>query len=1013
MYCLRPGGFPGITNLFLYKTIPSCSIRSLRRVQIFAASPPMWPRFSGNPLRIHWTTLAILRSEDFLGVERSTVRATQRCSGNFPLRCRTQRLELLGRDGCNIGTGVSLENDKIFTHLHMRPPRTSSNVPSYRSCCTLHVPLDTSGGAQNYTHHRNGNICSHLYWIWLHYQPPCSLDLQESGQTAQYRTTESCLYCLKLIVMFEVACGQKIGDESIKRAQFLSSTGPHSYELAKVVSRPDKPRKFTYAQLCVKITARCTPVKSIFVDRETFGNRYQGSSEKFQDYLDDLRALVQPCQFTDEDMALLGQVLRGMRDKEVKKVLLSKPASDLTLNVAAREIIAAESATQHVSIVGSSTIATGSVTGTLHVGHDKPLSSGSLGQISEGTLYVNDHRKAQGHSSPTPPPPVLTANSCIHCGNPNKHNCPKANYTCFFCWKKGHIAPVCPLKLSGGERLPQPQSLTTPSTVRHSHTYPPRTATRGWTNTNSSAHHLTQLQQPQEQGEACGGNDFVTTLYYMPTLDGIKAPPPIVAKLIVEGHPLEMEVDCGAGHSVISYAKFLEHFAHVPLVKPNLTLFAFGGRTLRIVGKAEVQVETTKNSCRLPLLVVHEQGPCLLGRWTSEHDKSINHVKNVLSTAALTHYSTELPLILACDASPHGVGAVISHIMPNGEEKPIAFGSKTLKSSEQNYSHVDKEALAVVFGVRKFYYYLAGRKFTIITDSKPVVGIFNPTKSISENLSPRMLRWRLYLNNFDFTIQHKKGMLHTNADFFSRMPMNTTGTEPLFPEPAGVLLLEEAPKSSVLNSESIAAESKSDPIISKVIDGLIHGRDYSAQDPNLTNYTGPPGLFTVLHGCLLKGNRVVVPLRLRSEVLARLHRVHQGIVRTKSLARSYQLRRRWHEGHKTLVNPNVELVSNELDISVSRYNDYELAQESELQQKIPEVPNTNNGDLATEMLYGEEPRKQIHPESEEPVEMLPAPELNPLLLETQVFTPSKGLPSRVIPTRNRKPPAYLKDYTLK
>ncbi|KAF4531608.1 hypothetical protein B566_EDAN017852 [Ephemera danica] len=130
-------------------------------------------------------------------------------------------------------------------------------------------------------------------------------------------------------------------------------------------------------------------------------------------------------------------------------------------------------------------------------------------------------------------------------------------------------------------------------------------------------------------------------------------------------------------------------------------------------------------------------------------------------------------------------------------------------------------------------------------------------------------------------------MLRTNANFFSRMPMETIGTEPLFPEPAGVLLLEEAPKSSVLNFESIAAESKRDPINSKVIDGLIYGRDCSSQDPNLNNYTGPPVLFTVLHGYLVKGNRVVVPLRFRPEVIARLHRVHLGIVRTKCLARSY------------------------------------------------------------------------------------------------------------------------------
>ena len=65
------------------------------------------------------------------------------------------------------------------------------------------------------------------------------------------------------------------------------------------------------------------------------------------------------------------------------------------------------------------------------------------------------------------------------------------------------------------------------------------------------------------------------------------------------------------------------------------------------------------------------------------------------------HYDGNLELRLACDASSHGVGAVISHMMDDGQERPIAYASQTLSSSERNYAQIEREALSIVFGVEK------------------------------------------------------------------------------------------------------------------------------------------------------------------------------------------------------------------------------------------------------------------------------------------------------------------------
>ena len=96
----------------------------------------------------------------------------------------------------------------------------------------------------------------------------------------------------------------------------------------------------------------------------------------------------------------------------------------------------------------------------------------------------------------------------------------------------------------------------------------------------------------------------------------------------------------------------------------------------------------------------------------------------------MTYYYSGVPLKLASDASSYGLGAVLSLVFPQGIEKPIAFASRSLSKAEKNYAHIDKEALAIVWAVRKFHNYIFGRRFTIVTDYEPLTSILHPQKGV-------------------------------------------------------------------------------------------------------------------------------------------------------------------------------------------------------------------------------------------------------------------------------------------
>ena len=269
----------------------------------------------------------------------------------------------------------------------------------------------------------------------------------------------------------------------------------------------------------------------------------------------------------------------------------------------------------------------------------------------------------------------------------------------------------------------------------------------------------------------------------------------------------------------------------------------------------------------------------------SQQDAFDQSKKMLVSTNVLVHFNPKLKVILDCDASQYGLGVVLSHKMENGTQRPIAYASRTLSVAEKKYSQLEKESLSIVFGIKRFHKYLCGRDFEIVTDHKPLLGLIKSDKPTPSMASARIQRWSLLLGSYSYTLKHRNGKSHCNADALSRLP---SPSQPIsVPEPAEVILTLDFLKTIPVNYRDISKESSKDPIISHVISYVLNGWPDKNQEESMKPYFCRRQEFSVQAGCLMWGSRIVIPPKYQEVILSELHAAHPGIIRMKDLSRSY------------------------------------------------------------------------------------------------------------------------------
>nr|XP_054932255.1 uncharacterized protein K02A2.6-like [Dermacentor andersoni] len=272
-------------------------------------------------------------------------------------------------------------------------------------------------------------------------------------------------------------------------------------------------------------------------------------------------------------------------------------------------------------------------------------------------------------------------------------------------------------------------------------------------------------------------------------------------------------------------------------------------------------------------------------KWEQRHQRAFDELKRcLLSRTVLSHYDETKPLLISCDASPYGVGAVLAQLDSQGREAPIAIASRTLGAAERNYAQLDREGLAVVFAATHFHKYIVGREVTFVTDHQPLLGILGPRKPVPEMLSPRMKRWCLKLSAYNYNLQYRAGSRHQNADALSRLPLPDRIEEP---NPPGDVLMFEALPRPPLTAEVVATLTQEDPILAEVFSAVQNGTVQRLQGDSFTPYRRRATELAIHRGCISWGSRIVIPAGAREQAISLVHAGHRGIVAMKACARSY------------------------------------------------------------------------------------------------------------------------------
>lgn len=275
--------------------------------------------------------------------------------------------------------------------------------------------------------------------------------------------------------------------------------------------------------------------------------------------------------------------------------------------------------------------------------------------------------------------------------------------------------------------------------------------------------------------------------------------------------------------------------------------------------------------------------------WSEDHAATYGTLKSLISKdECLKYYNTEAPAFLMVDASQKGLGAALlqPQKLPGGgynssidQLYPVAFASKALTSAEKNYVNIEREMLAVTFGIKRLHTYLYGRHFTVLSDHKPLEMICSKPLT---SAPPRLQAMLLATQGYDYKVKYIPGKEIGIADALSRLP------NPVVKDEIDIDVRVEHLNFTTSLVDQIQQLTTSDQTLNEVKEVIYQGWPENQKElPTvLRNFWSYRDELSVDNGMILKGERLFIPSALRKKVLQNLHTGHLGITKTQLRARN-------------------------------------------------------------------------------------------------------------------------------